>query len=620
MSIFFKKINQQHVFLLVIIALAIVLRFWQLGQNPPSLDWDETAHGYNAYSILKTGRDEYGLKFPLYFRSFDDYKPPIYTYLVVPSVAVFGLNDFAVRFPSAFLGVLAVLFTYLMVYELIDGADHLLNARNLATAKKHLAKHKSEINFLSSPRSGLRQSLSDTESQHGLADWLRHVFGKRQSSALHDNTTTPAKSIALLSALFLAISPWHLQFSRVAFETNSAVFLSVAGTWAFLRGIKSHGVKIAFWMSAASAIFGANLFMYHNSRVFIPMFALVLLFLFKDKLLNVKKYLVLPALIAIVFSIVLIPIVTSVSGQLRFRGTTIFADVSPLYKTSEKIVQDQNAQQLLVGKILHNRRLAYIPILIENYLSHLSPTYLFFTADMDRHHAPQIGLLYLWDLPFILSGIFFLIAKKYQFKSKIIIFAWFLLAPVASSVTWGVPHSLRSEIYLPTFQIFAAVGVYTLFTYTKRKKLFMFVSGVALIANFLFYFHQYWVHMPLEYSKAWLYGRRQAAVFSDSIKANYDWVIVSTKLEQPHEFWLYYLKYDPIKYRKEGGTVSGGFLEDRNKFDKYLFKPIDFEKQAREAKTLFIGTPQEFPASANILKIIYYLSGEPAIYIATYGN
>ena len=100
--------------LVLIIVLAAFLRFYQLGVNPPGLNWDETAHGYNAYSILKTGRDEYGYFMPLSFRSFDDYKPPLYTYLVVPSVAIFGLNSFAVRFPSALLGVLAVLFTYLM--------------------------------------------------------------------------------------------------------------------------------------------------------------------------------------------------------------------------------------------------------------------------------------------------------------------------------------------------------------------------------------------------------------------------------------------------------------------------------------------------------------------------
>ena len=123
--------------------------------------------------------------------------------------------------------------------------------------------------------------------------------------------------------------------------------------------------------------------------------------------------------------------------------------------------------------------------------------------------------------------------------------------------------------------------------------------------------------MPIEYSKAWLYGRKEAALYTDSVKDKYDRIIVSTKLEQPHEFWLYYLKYDPKRYLQEGGTVSGGFLEDRNKFDKYSFKPIDFEKQRLEAKTLFVGTPKDFSSNANVLKTIYYLNGEPAIYIVS---
>ena len=540
--------------LILILVLAAALRFYQLGQNPPSLDWDETAHGYNAYSILKTGRDEYGYKFPLYFRSFDDYKPPIYTYLVVPSIAAFGLNDFAVRFPSAFLGVLAVLFTYLMV---------------LALFKK--------------------------------------------------------KEIALLAAFFLAISPWHLQFSRVAFETNSATFWSVLGTWAFLKGTQQERLKLTAWLSLASLAFGANLFMYHNARVFIPIYTLALLILFRKKLLEAKKYLIVPVAITAVFIVLLIPIITSISGQLRYKGTTIFSDVSPQYRAAELIVQDEKQGQLAIGKIFHNRRLVYVPILIDNYLSHFRPNFLFTTADMDRHHAPEIGLLYLWDLPIIAAGIYFLIRKDFDFKAKIIVFWWFLIAPVASSVTWGVPHSLRSEIYLPTYQIFIAAGVYYFYKTIQNSKLsrnYTFslpaitsVTAGFLIFNFLFYLHQYYVHMPIEYSKAWLYGRKEAALFSESIKNQYDRVIVSTKLEQPHEFWLYYLKYDPTKYLAEGGTVSGGYLEDKNKFDKYFFKPIDYEKQRTEAKTLFVGTPKELPTDASILKTINYRSGEPAIYV-----
>ena len=101
-----------------IVTLAAVLRFYQLGKNPPSLNLDEVAIGYNAYSILKTGMDEYGKRLPLVFRSHDDYKPPLYIYLSVPSIAASGLNPFAVRFPSALAGTLTVLLTYFLVREL----------------------------------------------------------------------------------------------------------------------------------------------------------------------------------------------------------------------------------------------------------------------------------------------------------------------------------------------------------------------------------------------------------------------------------------------------------------------------------------------------------------------
>ena len=71
----------KHKYLLfLIIILALILRFYQLGRTPVSLEWDEVAIGYDAYSILKTGRDQYGKFLPLTFRSLDDYKPPIYEY------------------------------------------------------------------------------------------------------------------------------------------------------------------------------------------------------------------------------------------------------------------------------------------------------------------------------------------------------------------------------------------------------------------------------------------------------------------------------------------------------------------------------------------------------------
>lgn len=100
--------------LVLILIIAAILRLWNLGNAPPGLTPDEAALGYNAYSILKTGRDEYGKLLPIIFKSFGDYKPGLYVYLTVPFVAVLGLNEFAVRLPSALAGILSVLLIYLI--------------------------------------------------------------------------------------------------------------------------------------------------------------------------------------------------------------------------------------------------------------------------------------------------------------------------------------------------------------------------------------------------------------------------------------------------------------------------------------------------------------------------
>jgi len=107
------------VFLGLIILLAIFLRLFKLGQNPPGLYWDEASLGYNAFAILTTGHDEHGQYLPITrFVAFGDYKPPGYIYAVVPSLVLFGTTEFAIRFPSAVSGILFVIFTFLITKEL----------------------------------------------------------------------------------------------------------------------------------------------------------------------------------------------------------------------------------------------------------------------------------------------------------------------------------------------------------------------------------------------------------------------------------------------------------------------------------------------------------------------
>lgn len=118
-----------------IIAVAFFLRTVHLGTNPPSISWDEASIGYNAYTILTTGRDEHGKLLPLdTFAAFGDYKPPVPVYLTVPFVAMFGLNEVAVRLPSALAGTLTVFVVYLLVRELFDRSKHVREISLAASA------------------------------------------------------------------------------------------------------------------------------------------------------------------------------------------------------------------------------------------------------------------------------------------------------------------------------------------------------------------------------------------------------------------------------------------------------------------------------------------------------
>lgn len=109
-----EKMTKRNIFLLLLILfIAAFLRFYNLGSVPAGLHGDAASQGYNAFSLLSSGRDRYGEPFPLLFRALGSYQPPVYTYLTTVPVSFFGNTPFAARFVSALSGVVLVLVTFL---------------------------------------------------------------------------------------------------------------------------------------------------------------------------------------------------------------------------------------------------------------------------------------------------------------------------------------------------------------------------------------------------------------------------------------------------------------------------------------------------------------------------
>ena len=541
--------------LILILISAFVLRLYQLGKTPIALEWDEVAIGYDAYSILTTGRDQFGKFLPLTFRSLDDWKPPIYEYLTVPSIAVFGLNPFAVRLPSALSGILTVLATYL----------------------------------------------------------LTKVIFKQNT-------------VALLAAFFLAISPWHLQFSRAAFEVNLSVAITVFAALLFLKGLKNPRLFLL-----SGLLFGLDLFSYHSTRVIGPLLMILMFFLF-NKSLPKRLYVTLFFIIFGFFFAVALPILTSSEAQIRFKATNIFdpgaryieeKDLPKIYLDSR--LQDKEAGYELDGKIFHNQRLIYtdyetLKKAFYKYLSHFNFEFLFIRGDAPLHHAPGFGLLYLAELPLLVIGLIYMVRRSNN-HYFLLILSWLLIAPIPASVTREAPHAVRTELILPMFQIITAAGLVVILKFIKKESnwvlWFTLISiSFLFVINNSFYLHQYYVHTNYELSRDWKFGREEAVNFTESIKNNYEKILVSLKVDMPYIFWLFYSQYPPIQYLKEGGTVSGGFADERNKFGKYEFRNFDYRNFTTSGKTLFVGTPGDFPIDSNILKTIYYLDGTEAIKIA----
>ncbi|HWS49351.1 MAG TPA: glycosyltransferase family 39 protein [Candidatus Methanoperedens sp.] len=107
--------NANKIIFLLILLLALFFRLWKLDSLPSGLNWDEISHGYNSYSLLKTGQDQWGQSWPIFnFRAYGDFPTAANLYFTMPFIAIFGLNAFSIRLPAAIFGLLFVVFNYLL--------------------------------------------------------------------------------------------------------------------------------------------------------------------------------------------------------------------------------------------------------------------------------------------------------------------------------------------------------------------------------------------------------------------------------------------------------------------------------------------------------------------------
>lgn len=445
-----------------VLIIAIFLRFFNLGTTPAGIFVDEASIGYNAYSIMMTGKDEYGKSFPVLIRSFGDYKAPVYTYLLIPIYKIWGMNIASTRSISAASGVLTILFLYFLV-KLI----------------------------------------------------------------------TKNKSLAILSSLVLAISPWHILLSRGAFEANLALMFTVIGLWSFYKFIRGNKIFFAiFTITTALAITA-----YHSERLILPLLYLCLGWYYRNKIFNTRNTTWLIVGFILGFIILLPTLLISRTPAFLARAQT----VNVLGTKTQDLwgfVKDSG--------ILNNRLLLSFREWLSLYTAYFSPKYLFGSVNsIPRDVYPNLGPLYVWELPFLIIGVIKLIKIKTS-ESKILLTLLLILSPMPASLVREPFGTIRALTMIIPLSILIASAI-ELFINRWRlgiivaTALVLFGIGKVSISAFQLndlYRYQYWD-----------YGTDQ--VVKEISKYPDKEIQVDGWRAEIYSQLLFFLKYDPTKYQAD---------------------------------------------------------------------
>ena len=553
----------------LILILAAFLRLYNLDSLPISLFGDEIDVGYHAWALISTGKDYMGNVLPAYIQSLAEWRTPLLSYFIAPFIGLLGPNPFALRLPVALLGVLNVYLIYLLTNQLFKN------------------KTLSIFNF--------------------------------------------KIKLGLISALILAITPWHLHLSRIAIDSTLLLSLLLSGVYFFLKALESE----KFYIFSAIC-FSLTFYTYATANLFTPLLLLALLIIYRKRITLKKTYKSL-----IVAFIICLPIgYHLLFGQAagRFDSISLFADKEIVYQVINQRIQPWVKFPLL-ERLFENKITAYSTAWLNNYLTAFSPQFLFLTGDPNyRHSINTHGELLLITLPLLLFGLFFLF-KNFKQKENKLLLAWLLLSPLSSSLTHdGAAHAIRLSLMIPVLTIISALGLYQLLNLFKVKCKSIVFTAIILISllNLSSYWYSYSTHYRFLSARHWNHGYQQIMEDLQPYLVDANHVYINNVYEPSLLRFAFFTGLEPIDFQEmfvgdvpnqQINTYFNGFSLG----EKYYFGRIDSYQnltQLLEEGDIYLAVQgdeipgdwdwsQSPPGGIKALSMVKDVLGQPLFYLLT---
>ncbi|MHC4444019.1 MAG: ArnT family glycosyltransferase [Planctomycetota bacterium] len=278
----------------------------------------------------------------------------------------------------------------------------------------------------------------------------------------------------LLAGLFLAVSPWHMHISRLAFEASLCPPLVTLGLYLLVRCSGKEDepvgspvrVKDLVGLVIAGLAMGIALWTYNAFRVVVPLLLMGggLLYFFSIRVFLRRQ--------------------RGWYGAGLFLGGFLAALAPFLWVTVKN--PEQAWARLAIADVAQKSTTGaeMLGTLIHDYAMHFSPSYLFLEGDdIPIQSVDGYGELHYYCALLLPLGLYRIIRQRKGERFGWFLLWWILIAPIPSAVTTpNQGHCLRSAGVLPAYQIVAAIGLDMLLCAAGRfsKVIYRFGLGVAL--------------------------------------------------------------------------------------------------------------------------------------------
>jgi hypothetical protein len=348
-----------------------------------------------------------------------------------------------------------------------------------------------------------------------------------------------SKSAALLSGLVLALMPWHILYSRAAFESVLLLDFIMLGTILFLR--RRWFISLVF--------FSLTPYIYSTATLFTPLW-LISLYLFTSRP-RIRITSLLPLLLLLPFAVNLF---FGKAGE-RFGKVGLFNNK----ETVDEIVNLRTESAAPWERLFSNKVVFTVKKVAANYYSAFSPEFLFLKGDTTARHSLQyIGQLFPLWAPLFVFGLIYLIKHKQYFW-----LLWLAIAPIPSALTVdGAYHATRLFLMIPPLAVAVASG-FLFFRDLLSRKLFSVAFGIFWLVFAFQLFdvaNYYYFHYPQKTWRWWHVGYKQALLELNKLSPEYSRVFINNTYEPSLIRFLFYSGYDPRTFQRD-------FVIDKPKAD-----------------------------------------------------